>query len=66
MHYPLGRLYDEANFVIERENNRLITQAELAQHSIYGLLSQKSRSAFTKMVKTLNFVTKPIRSRFDQ
>lgn len=65
MHYTLGRLFDEANLVRERENNTLITQAQLAQHSIYGLLSKQSRTAFTKMVKSLNFVTKPFRRRFD-
>lgn len=65
IHYPLGRLFDESNLVTERENNRIVTQAQLAQQGVAGILSKQSRKAFTDMVKTLNFVTKPIRSRFD-
>jgi len=66
MHYPLGRIFDEANLVVERENNRLVTQAQLAQHGTAGILSSKARKAFTEMIKSLNVITKPIRSRFDQ
>ena len=65
MHYPLGRLSDEANLVVERENNRLTSSAQLAQTGVAAILSEKARKRFTEMIKALNVVTKPIRSRFD-
>ncbi len=62
IHYPLGQLYDEANLVVERENSRIVTEAQLAQMGVSGILSGKARSAFTKLIKSLNVVVKP-RSR---
>jgi hypothetical protein len=64
-HYALGRLYDEANLVRERVNSLIITEGQLAQHGVAAILSAKARKAFSEMVKKLNIVTKPIRSRFD-
>lgn len=65
VHYPLGRLFDEANLVRERVNTLMITEAQLAQHGVAGILSAKARKSFSEMVKSLNVVTKPIRSRFE-
>lgn len=65
IHYTLGRLYDEANLVIERDNNRIITEAQLAQTAVAGILSEKARSAFTKHIKSLNVVSKPRAGLFE-
>ena len=65
IHYTLGQLYDEANLVIERDNNRIVTEAQLAQMGVAGILSAKSRAAFTKQIKSLNVVSKPRRGLFE-
>tara|TARA_Y100001963_G_C6500434_1_gene317610 strand:- start:115 stop:309 length:195 start_codon:yes stop_codon:yes gene_type:complete len=61
----LGRVFDEANMIVERENSRIITDAQLIQLAVAGILSQKARTAFTKQIKALNIVTKPIRALFE-
>jgi hypothetical protein len=58
MSYSLGRLHDEAALVEERENNRIITEAQLIQTSVHSLLSKPARGQFQKMVKSLNVVVK--------
>lgn len=65
IHYPLGQLYDESNLVVERENNRIITEAQLAQMGIAAILSAKSRAAFTKQIKSLNVTVKPKAGLFE-
>ena len=64
-HYTLGRLYDEANLVIERNNNRIVTEAQLAQTGVAAILSAKSRSNFTKHIKSLNVRVKPRAGLFE-
>lgn len=65
IHYPLGRLNDESNLVIERANNRIITEAQLAQLAVASILSAKARKAFTENVNRLNVTSKPIDGLFD-
>lgn len=65
IHYSLGQLYDECNLVIERENNRMTTEANLFQLAVAGLISKKSRKAFTEEQKRLNISVRPRRGLFD-
>lgn len=65
IHYTLGQLYDEANLVIERENNRITTEATLVQLAVGSLISDKARKAFTARQKELNITVKPRRGLFD-
>ena len=50
---------------MERENNRIITEAQLAQMGIAAILSAKSRAAFTKQIKSLNVTVKPKAGLFE-
>lgn len=52
-------LWDESNLVIERLNAATVTEANLLQHAVHGILSKKSRSHFSKMIKSLNVETRP-------
>lgn len=61
----MGLLYDESCLVRERVNNVMVTEAQLAQRGVAGILSDKARKAFTEMVKSLNVRTKPIRRLFE-
>lgn len=61
MSYPLGRVYDEANFITERQNARMSTEALLLQQAVGALLEKKVRKQFTKTLKSLNVTTGPIR-----
>lgn|GEM_PF-1283053 len=63
--YPLGRLADEANFIVARENGRITTEATLLQLAIGGILSKEARGAFKKQVEALNVDTKPIEGLLD-
>jgi len=58
--YPLGRLADEAAFIVSRENGRITTEANLLQLCVAGILSPKARTAFTKQIEALAIETKPI------
>lgn len=60
-HYPLGMLYDESNLVIERRNASIVTDSQLRNLSAMGVFSKKARTEFSKQVKLLNVVTKPLR-----
>jgi hypothetical protein len=60
-HYPLGRVFDETNLVVERENSRLSVEALLAQHAHGAIHSKKGGSAFQKLLKKLTFTTEPIK-----
>jgi hypothetical protein len=55
-------LWDESNLVIERQNNAIVTEAELLQNAVMGILSKKARKSFSNLIKRLNVVTKPFRS----
>lgn len=63
--YTLGRLHDEAAFIVERENSRIATEAALIQLAVTGILSSKARSAFTKRMKALNVEVSPQPGLFD-
>lgn len=52
-------LWDEHNIVIERLNSITITEANLLQHAVHGILSKKSREHFGKMIKSMNVETRP-------
>ncbi len=64
-HYPLGMLYDEADLVVERENGRIITEAQTLQLAMASVLSKKGASAFTARLKDLNVISRPIPGLFD-
>lgn len=66
MQYPLGRLYDEASLVEERENGRIITDAQLIQTAVHSLMSKDARRQFSKMLKTLNVQVTPRSGLFDK
>lgn len=59
--YPLGMVFDEANFIVERQNSMIATQVLLQQQAINALLSKNGRKQFTKTLKNLNVETGPIR-----
>ena len=64
--YPLGMVYDESNFIIERKNAEMVTEVLLMQQAISGLLAKEGRKQFTKTLKGLNVETGPIRPPEDQ
>lgn len=45
--------------VTERENSRIVTEAQLLQFAVAGMLAKESRKLFDNMIKDLNVVTKP-------
>jgi len=55
--YPLGKLLDEANIVVERVNAQEVTRATLLQLAISGVLSKKSAALFDKQLARLSFET---------
>ena len=63
--YPLGRISDEANFIHERNNARIVTEAQLRRAAGVSLFSDKGRKEFSKLTKQLNITTKPLRARFE-
>lgn len=65
MDYPLGRVYDESNMIVERENARIATEATLLQQAVASILSTKARGEFKKRIDGLALETKPFTSRFD-
>jgi hypothetical protein len=52
--YPLGMLSDESILVIERANSAIVTEANLLQQAIHGILSKKAREEFAKSMRKLN------------
>lgn len=66
LHYPIGRAMDEANFITERENARMILEAELVRQAVAGLLVKGARKQFSKLVKTLNVEAKPSTNYFGE
>lgn len=63
--YPLGMLDDESNLIVERENGRIVTEAQTLQLGMAGILSPKAVKAFTDRIKELNVQVKPIAGLFD-
>lgn len=56
--YPIGMLMDESNLVIERQNSATLTEANLLQLAIDGILSKKQREQFAKLSRKLNVETR--------
>jgi hypothetical protein len=65
MSYPLGMVYDETNFIIERQNSATATETLLMQQAINALLGKDARKQFTKTLKSLNVTSRPIRPMGD-
>jgi hypothetical protein len=57
-------LDDESNLIVERENGRIVTEAQTLQLGIAGILSPKPGKAFTERIKELNVQVKPIAGMF--
>lgn len=53
-------MYDEANFVVERDNGRIVTEAILIQLAAASILSDKARKEFTKRTQSLSFEVRAI------
>jgi hypothetical protein len=64
--YPLGLVFDEAAFVEERENTRIVTESVLIQLAAASIMSKQARSAFTKRLKMLNVEVKPKAKLFEK
>lgn len=58
-------VYDEANLVIERVNNRLALEASLRQQAVASILSKNGRKSFTKRLNELNVESRPVQGLFD-
>ena len=59
-------VWEESAYVIERENNRMVTESRLIRAAVWGLLSSKGGNAYDDSVKDLNVVVKPILKRRKQ
>ena len=57
--YSIGRVYDESNLVMERQNARMKLETVLAQHAHGAVTSKKGGTALQRLLKKLDFVTKP-------
>lgn len=57
---------DETSIVIERVNGAIVTEANLLQQAIHGVLSNKARGAFDKSIRSLNVETRLIGSGGDE
>jgi len=63
--YSLGRVFDEANIVMERGNARMKLETVLAQHAHGAVVSKKGGSALQRLMKKLNFETRPLKAGHD-
>lgn len=52
-------LHDEAILITERVNAKMVTEANILQHAVLGVLSKGHRTELAKMVKNLNVKTVP-------
>jgi len=57
-HYPLGRLFDESNIVLERDHGQMRVDAVLAQHAFGAVMSKRGGSSLRTFLKKLDFETK--------
>lgn len=64
--YPVGLLLDESNIVIERVNGAIVTEANLLNMSVHGILSKGSRDSFSKAIRKLNIETRPYDAESDE
>ena len=64
--YILGRLYDEAALVQERQNNKIVTESQLIQTAVHSIVSKGARKQFQKIIKQLNVQTGPVKGLFDK
>lgn len=64
--YPLGRLYDEAALVEERQNNKIVTESQILQTAIHSIMAKAARTQFSKLIKQLNVRTRPHEGLFDK
>jgi len=51
---------------VSRENTRIVTEANLLQHAIAGILSKEGRKAFKEQMQALNIDSKPIEGLFGE
>lgn len=63
-HYPFGYLHDEANLVVERQNARMLTEAELLRQSVASILSKEGGKQLKKFRDRLNVEVRPRRDLF--
>lgn len=52
--YPIPMLVAEANFVVERLNQRTVTESVMFRRAISSVLSTEGGKAFDEAVKELN------------
>jgi hypothetical protein len=52
--YPIGRVWDEASLVVERENRRLKTEAILIQAAAGSIISEQVGKQFDELVEGLD------------
>lgn len=57
---------DECNFVNERENGRILTEAQLLRASLVAILSKEGRAPLKEMNETLNVRVNPKKSLFTE
>lgn len=50
-------LFDESSIVIERVNGATVTEANLLQQAVHGILSKKAREEFSRSIRSLNVKT---------
>lgn len=51
--YVIGRVWDEAELVVERLNSQMVTEAILVQSAVASLLTKEGGKEFTKLTKRL-------------
>lgn len=63
IYYPLGRVFDESNFVVERMNSQMAQQATLTYQAIIAVMpgtKREQRGMFTKALNAIKVLCKPI------
>jgi hypothetical protein len=63
-HYPLGRLFDEVNMVIERRNGIIATETQLRREAVGALFSRKLSGSYRRLLKKLETTTEPVKAVF--
>ena len=53
LNYTVGKVWDEAEIVVERLNRQAVTEAVLIQSAVASLLSKEGGKEFSKLVKRL-------------
>lgn len=52
--YTIGRVWDECQLVVDRINNRMVTEAVLLQSAVASLLTKEGGKQFSKLTKKLS------------